>query len=67
MEGRITVFSSGKLISTGAKRKLKSIDQSQRTHDLLCKHELIKPISLEPKIQNIVATFDLKPKKIHRL
>jgi transcription initiation factor TFIID TATA-box-binding protein len=31
----------------------------QRTHDLLCNYEFIKPISIEPKIQNIVATFDL--------
>jgi transcription initiation factor TFIID TATA-box-binding protein len=60
MEGRITVFLSGKLISTGAKSLVKSIDQLQRTHDLLCKYEFIKPISITPKIQNIVATFDLK-------
>jgi TATA-box binding protein (TBP) (component of TFIID and TFIIIB) len=59
MEGRVTVFLSGKLISTGAKSLLKSIDQLQRTHDL-CNYEFIKPISIAPKIQNIVATFDLK-------
>jgi len=59
-EGRITVFSSGKLISTGAKSLLKSIDQLNTTQDLLCKYEFIKPIRIEPKVQNIVATFDLE-------
>ena len=60
MEGRTTVFLSGKLISTGAKSLLKSIDQLQKTHDLLCKYKFIKPINIEPKIRNIVATIDLK-------
>jgi TATA-box binding protein (TBP) (component of TFIID and TFIIIB) len=39
---------------------LKSKNQLQRTHDILCKYEFIKPIAIKPKIQNIVATFDLK-------
>ena len=60
MDGRVTVFLSGKLISTGANSLLKSIFQLQRTHDLLKSHEFIKPVSISPKIQNIVATFDLK-------
>jgi TATA-box binding protein (TBP) (component of TFIID and TFIIIB) len=45
IQGRVTVFLSGKLISTDAKSLLKSIDQLQRTHDLLCKvRESVKVI-----------------------
>lgn len=60
MKGRVTVFSSGKLISTGAKTLRTSTDQLLTTHMLLCKNEFILPTRLEPKIRNIVAVFDLK-------
>jgi transcription initiation factor TFIID TATA-box-binding protein len=60
MEGRTSVFLSGKLISTGSKHLLKSTYQLQKTHDLLYQNKFIEPIRIEPKIQNIVATLDLK-------
>ena len=39
---------------------LNSINQLQKTHDLLCKYEFIKPVIIAPKVRNIVATIDLK-------
>jgi transcription initiation factor TFIID TATA-box-binding protein len=57
-EGRVTVFTSGKLISTGARSVGKSIDQLHRSQQLLVKHKFAKQVLLEPRIRNIVATLD---------
>ena len=60
MSGRVTVFLSGKMISTGAKSTVKSIEQLQQTMNLLINGELIIPVKLIPIIQNIVSTMDVK-------
>lgn len=60
MQGRVTVFESGKLISTGAKSISQSIEQLTRTKELLARSHFIKKIRLEPKVCNIVATLDTK-------
>ena len=60
MSGRVTVFLSGKMISTGAKSTVKSIEQLQQTIDLLVNAKFIKPIKLIPTIQNIVGTMDVE-------
>ena len=60
MSGRVTVFLSGKMISTGAKSTVKSIEQLQQTIDLLVNAKFIKPIKLIPTIQNIVSTMDVE-------
>ena len=59
MLGRVTVFLSGKMISTGAKGIKESIEQLQRTVDILAKERFIEKIRLLPKVQNLVATADL--------
>ena len=50
-------FLSGKMISTGAKSTVKSIEQLQQTIDLLVNAKFIKPIKLVPLIQNIVEYY----------
>jgi transcription initiation factor TFIID TATA-box-binding protein len=62
MTGRVTVFLSGKLISTGAKSSSESIEQLQKTMNLLVNAKFVRPAQLMPKIQNIVATLDIKNK-----
>lgn len=60
MNGRVTVFFSGKMISTGAKDIPHSIWQLERTMTLLEKNGFVKRVELRPIIRNIVATFDMK-------
>jgi TATA-box binding protein (TBP) (component of TFIID and TFIIIB) len=62
IQGRVTVFLSGKMISTGAKSVSKSIQQLEHTGDLLVRDGFIKRIKLELKVQNIVATSAIKSK-----
>jgi TATA-box binding protein (TBP) (component of TFIID and TFIIIB) len=60
IDGRVSVFLSGKMISTRAKSMSMAIRQLEHTMDLLTKNKLAKVVSLEYKIQNIVATLDLQ-------
>jgi transcription initiation factor TFIID TATA-box-binding protein len=60
MQGRVSVFLSGKMISTGAKSVSASIWQLEHTMDLLIRNKLAERINLEHKVQNIVATIDLQ-------
>jgi transcription initiation factor TFIID TATA-box-binding protein len=62
MRGRVTVFSSGKMISTGAKSELQSIRQLYHTMKLLIDGNFIKRKQLEPKVHNIVAVMDMQSK-----
>jgi transcription initiation factor TFIID TATA-box-binding protein len=59
ISGRVTVFLSGKMISTGANSLTKSIKQLKRTRNLLVDNHFIKNVRLVPKIQNIVATANI--------
>jgi transcription initiation factor TFIID TATA-box-binding protein len=58
--GRVSVFLSGKMISTGAKEMSSSIKQLQRALELLVSNELAKWVQLDCKVQNIVATLNLQ-------
>jgi transcription initiation factor TFIID TATA-box-binding protein len=60
MQGRVSVFLSGKMISTGAKGVSFSIKQLQRALELLVNNKLAKWVELDCKVQNIVATLDLQ-------
>jgi transcription initiation factor TFIID TATA-box-binding protein len=60
MQGRVSVFLSGKMISTGAKAVSFSIKQLQHALELLVSNKLAEWVDLECKIQNIVATLDLQ-------
>lgn len=59
MQGRATVFVSGKMISTGAKSVLQSVQQLEHTMDLLINGNFIKRKQLEPEVRNIVAMMDI--------
>ena len=59
MQGRVSVFFSGKLISIGAKSVALSIWQLEHALDLLNRNKLAKEVNLVYKVQNIVATLDL--------
>lgn len=62
MHGRVTVFESGKLISTGAKSVSHSFWQLTRVMDLLAKIHFVKRVVLEPELRDIVATVDVRTK-----
>jgi TATA-box binding protein (TBP) (component of TFIID and TFIIIB) len=64
MKGRVSVFLSGKMISTGATTVPMSIQQLEHTMDLLTRNKLAERVSLQPKIQNIVATVGVKAERI---
>jgi transcription initiation factor TFIID TATA-box-binding protein len=59
MDGRTTVFLSGKLISTGARSLEKSREQLFRTKWLLQQGGFIKDVKIKPEIRNIVVTFNI--------
>ena len=60
MQGRTTVFLSGKLISTGAKSLRNSVGQLHRTKAILVQENFVKEVVIDPRVRNIVATFDFK-------
>ena len=62
MQGRVAVFFSGKMISTGAISISASIEQLEHTMEILAIEKFIERIRLQPKVQNVVATADLKSK-----
>lgn len=62
MEGRVTVFFSGKMISTGAKSIQHSNKQLNRALIVLVKNKFVTRIKLIPKVQNIVALVDVERK-----
>jgi transcription initiation factor TFIID TATA-box-binding protein len=59
IQGKVTVFLSGKMISTGADSVQGSINQLEKAMILLVKNGFMKKVKLIPKIQNIVATLNL--------
>ncbi len=58
MEGRVTIFPSGKMISIGSKSIKKSANQLNNAKFYLVQENLIDDVELKPKTRNIVATFD---------
>lgn len=60
IEGRVTIFLSGKMISVGAKDVAKSIEQLENAKILLLTNRLAKNTYLEPKVRNIVASLNLE-------
>lgn len=62
MQGRVTVFTTGKLISTGGKSISHSLYQLEHTMNILVRNGFARKVSLQPKIQNLVATADIGSK-----
>ncbi len=57
MKGRVTIFTSGKMISIGSNTIKDSIDKLNQTKFYLLQEKLIEGIILEPVVRNIIATI----------
>ena len=60
MVGKVTIFSSGKMISVGTRTIEGAFNNLKRAMEDLAEHNLAKLHTLEPKIQNIVGTVDFE-------
>jgi len=60
MNGRVTVFRSGKLISVGTKSPDQAEKELKKAGKILLDYKLIHKFRIEPKIRNIVGGFDLQ-------
>ena len=60
MQGRVSIFSSGKMISVGTKSETQAQKELLLAKQFLFDKGLIKEVTLEPRTQNIVATADFE-------
>ena len=60
MQGKVSIFSSGKMISIGTKSEAQAKRELQLAKQFLVEKRLIKDVELEPRTQNIVATADFE-------
>ena len=58
MNGKISIFASGKMISMGTKDEEQAFHELEYAQKFLVEKGFVKPTVLQPKIQNIVATVD---------
>ena len=58
--GGVTLFPSGKMIGVGTRSEEEAFRQLEYVEEALAEHDIIESVPLKPKIQNIVATLDLK-------
>ncbi len=58
MQGKVSIFLSGKMISVGTKMQLQAQKELEMTKEFLLDKGLINDVVIEPKTQNIVATVD---------
>ncbi len=59
MQGRVTIFQSGKMISTGAKSINQAYEQLTDSMNLLYKNKFIEIVCLTSRVRNIVATLNI--------
>lgn len=59
IEGSVTVFLSGKMISVGARSVRSAKRQLTKAMELMVHTQLVKRVKLKSKVQNIVALIDL--------
>lgn len=60
MQGKVSIFASGKMISVGTKSEAQAFRELYSTEKYLLKRGLIKPTKLQPKTQNLVVTTDFE-------
>lgn len=60
MQGRISIFSSGKMISMGTKSEAQARKELFLSKNFLVEKGLIKEVDLQPLTQNIVAMADFE-------
>lgn len=59
MDGRVTVFPSGKMISVGGRSIAKSKEQLNHAKFFLIQNKMIEDVAIMPAVRNIVATIEL--------
>lgn len=62
MQGKVSIFSSGKMISVGTRSQKKAAYELELAKEYLVRKGFVKPITINPKIQNIVAVADFNRK-----
>jgi TATA-box binding protein (TBP) (component of TFIID and TFIIIB) len=60
MQGKVSIFASGKLISIGTKSESQAFNELETTATFLAEKKFAKPAKLEPRIRNIVVRIDLE-------
>jgi len=60
MQGKVTLFPSGKMISAGTKSEKRAVRELEMAKKYLMEKGFVRPVKLYPKTQNIVvvASFD---------
>lgn len=59
MEGRVSLFSSGKMISVGTKSEDRAASELEAAMNFLVAKGHVKRVKLNPEVRNLVATIDL--------
>jgi len=60
MEGRVSIFASGKMISVGTKSERKAFCELNSAKKFLVDRGFVKPVKLQPRVQNIVVSVDFE-------
>lgn len=60
MQGKVSIFMSGKMISIGTKSESQAFSELETTADFLVKKSFAKPTELEPKVRNMVVKVDFE-------
>jgi transcription initiation factor TFIID TATA-box-binding protein len=58
MQGRVSIFISGKMISVGTKSETQAAKELELAKQFLIQNGFAKPVELQPKTQNLVVTAD---------
>lgn len=58
MQGKVTIFTSGKMISVGTKSEDTAFNELEAAKEFLVKKGIINNVSLQPKTRNMVITAD---------
>lgn len=60
MQGKVSIFQSGKMISAGTKSEAQALEELQSAMNFIVKRNLAENVELKPKIQNLVVLADLE-------
>jgi len=60
IKGTVSIFTSGKIISAGAKNEQEAINVLKYVKEVLVEKKLVNPITLKPKIRNVVTIVNFE-------
>jgi TATA-box binding protein (TBP) (component of TFIID and TFIIIB) len=60
MEGKVSIFQSGKMISVGTKSEAQAFKELQLAMNFLVERNLAEKVELQPKVQNLVVTANFE-------